>query len=182
MDPQLPRGQYWCERRLGKCNLASLQRTALTYRQMQEARALKRTLVLSPLFRSYSISDAGTEIHCNGCTLHYFNQPGYWLNRTKCTVSRAGCRSGAPSSLGVTIAMACHTGDCELKATNKGPPLSVKKNLEILFLTQIPTEGWLHQVLVNICRYSKTDTTFVHLVFFGHNEVRTFTAYNLDLE
>ena len=79
MCPQLPRAQYWCERRAGKCNLASLQRAALTYRQMQEARALKRTLVLSPLFRSYSISDAGTEIHCNGCTLHYFNQPALWL-------------------------------------------------------------------------------------------------------
>ena len=68
----------------------------------------------------------------------------------------------------MTIAMACHTGDCELKATNKGPPLSVKKNLEILFFTQIPTGGRLHQVLVIIRRVQQKQKPLLigQLVFF----------------
>ena len=149
MCPQLPRAQYWCERRAGKCNLASLQRTALTYRQMQEARAHWNALWC---YRRFFAPPPSQMQALKYIAQVCFNQPGLWLNCTYCTVSRARCRSGAPSSLGVTIAMACHTRDCELKATNKGPPLSVKKNLEILFFTLILTGGRLHQVLVNICR------------------------------
>ena len=60
------------------------------------ARALKRTLVLSPLFRSSFTSDAGTEIHCNGCTLHYFNQPGLWLQLHLVHCQGAGQEHRAP--------------------------------------------------------------------------------------